>query len=65
MVDGLLFQSSSIFSVFEPLSFSDDRDARQSKRGKNLERGHSHAVAAGGGIGGGMPAEIRFRQATR
>ena len=37
---------------------------RENKRGKNLERANSHAVA-GGGIGGGTPEEIRFRQAAR
>ena len=38
---------------------------RQNKRRTNLERANSHAVAGGGGIGGGTPAEIRFRHVAR
>src|SRR5262249_19086406 len=32
--------------------------------GKNLEGANSHAIA-GAGTGGGIPADMRFRQATR
>src|SRR4029077_18556963 len=38
---------------------------RKSKHGKNLERANSHTVPGGEGIGGGIAADMRFRQTTR